>query len=219
MIVNRYGNIYSENILIQMVDDHDLSVMDKEVEQIENLTGSKDFCLVTFKVDDWNKALSPWKAPAVFGKEAFDGKASETLEKLLDFIDKDLMRGKDKSNIHIYIGGYSLAGLFALWCAYKTDIFCGVAAASPSVWFPGFIEYIEENEINTSCVYLSLGDKESKTKNAVMAKVGDNILRMRDHLADVVNIKFEWNEGNHFKDAEIRTAKAFAWVIGQKNIV
>lgn len=54
---------------------------------------------------------------------------------------------------------------------------------------------------------------------SVMAKVGDNILRMRDHLADVVNIKFEWNEGNHFKDAEIRTAKAFAWVIGQKNTV
>ena len=88
-----------------------------------------------------------------------------------------------------------------------------------TVWFTGFLEHIEENEINTSCVYLSLGDKESKTKNAVMAKVGDNILRMRDHLADVVNIKFEWNEGNHFKDAEIRTAKAFAWVIGQKNTV
>ena len=32
-----------------------------------------------------------------------------------------------------HIGGYSLAGLFALWAAYRTDAFSGTAAASPSV--------------------------------------------------------------------------------------
>jgi len=28
-----------------------------------------------------------------------------------------------------------------------------------------------------------------------------------------VRTVLEWNEGNHFKDADIRTAKAFAWAI------
>lgn len=35
----------------------------------------------------------------------------------------------DKDRTYI-IGGYSLAGLFALWAAYQTDVFCAVAAAS-----------------------------------------------------------------------------------------
>ena len=40
-------------------------------------------------------------------------------------------------NVKIILGGYSLAGLFALWASTQTDLFYGVAAASPSVWFPG----------------------------------------------------------------------------------
>ena len=27
---------------------------------------------------------------------------------------------------------------------------------------------------------------------------------------------FEWNEGNHFQDADIRTAKAFLWTIKEE---
>ena len=212
---SKYGNIDSNNILIQMVDDHDLAGIDKEVEYIKSLTGSENFCLVAFKVDEWNDALSPWKAPAVFGNDDFGGKASETLDELLDYIGNHLLKDKESSNIHLYIGGYSLAGLFALWSAYQTDIFEGVAAASPSVWFPGFYEFVENNSINTPNVYLSLGDKESKTKNTVMSKVGEVIGKVYDHLLKKTNVKFEWNEGNHFRDAELRTAKAFAWVLNE----
>ena len=28
-----------------------------------------------------------------------------------------------------------------------------------------------------------------------------------------IHTALEWNEGNHFKDADIRTAKAFAWAM------
>ena len=27
------------------------------------------------------------------------------------------------------------------------------------------------------------------------------------------NTIFEWNQGNHFMEADIRTAKAFAWIM------
>ena len=114
-----------------------------------------------------------------------------------------------------YIGGYSLAALFALWAAYQTDIFKGVAAASPSMWFPRFADYMKENRIKADSVYLSLGDKEEKVKNPVMATVGDRIREAADVLkGQDVNTILEWNEGNHFKDAGIRTAKAFAWLLG-----
>ena len=114
----------------------------------------------------------------------------------------------------IQIGGYSLAGLFALWAAYRTDVFCAVAAASPSLWFPDFYEFMEKNEIKTDKVYLSLGDREEKTRNPVMATVGERIRKAHVLLKERnVNCILEWNEGNHFKDADIRTAKAFAWVM------
>ena len=58
-----------------------------------------------------------------------------------------------------------MAGLFSLWAAYQTDAFAGVAAASPSIWFPDFLQDMKEHGIRTESVYLSLGDREEKTRN------------------------------------------------------
>ena len=87
------------------------------------------------------------------GKEGFGDGAKETLA----FVIKKLIPAvKTKYDISQVIpsilGGYSLAGLFALWSAYQTNAFRAIAAASP-------------------------------------------------------------NEGNHFKEADIRTAKGFSWCI------
>ena len=113
-----------------------------------------------------------------------------------------------------YLGGYSLAGLFSLWAAYQTDLFSGIAAASPSVWFLGFSDYIKERKILTHAVYLSLGDREEKTKNPVMRTVGDCIRQTYESVKDQgIKCTLEWNEGNHFRDVDIRCAKAFSWVL------
>ena len=168
MTIYEYGNPDADTVLIQLTGDHELSVLKNEVEEIRKRT-STDFRLIAAKVDDWNYELSPWKAPAVFGNEDFGDGAVRTLEQILTLC-------TDKSRTY-YIGGYSLAGLFSLWAAYQTDVFSGIAAASPSVWFPGFIEYMKEHEIKSETVYLSLGDREEKTRNSVMSQVG-NCIRM-----------------------------------------
>lgn len=200
-----YGNPDADIVLIQMVDDHDLEGVESEVAEIRKLTNI-DFCLIAIKVQNWNTDLSPWPAPALFGKDDFGNGAADTLKNVLQFTN-------DHSKTY-YIGGYSLAALFALWAGYQTDVFKGVAAASPSVWFPGFVDYMKENSIHTGSVYLSLGDKEEKTRNSVMATVGDRIREACAVLNDKkVNTTLEWNQGNHFKDADIRTAKAFACVM------
>ena len=136
----------------------------------------------------------------------FGDGAERTLAKILE-----LCADPNKT---YYLGGYSLAGLFALWAACRTDRFKGVAAASPSAWFPGFSVYLNAHPIKSRVVYLSLGDREEKTRNSVMATVGT---RMRE-LFDILNAQgavctLEWNPGNHFRDADLRTANAFSWVM------
>ena len=153
MKLYEFGDVNADTVFIQPVDDHDLSGIENEVALIAANCG-KSFRLIAVKIDNWNTDLSPWKAPAVFGKDDFGGGAEETLAGILKLC-------SDVSKTY-YIGGYSLAGLFALWAAYRTDVFKGVAVASPSMWFPGFADYMNENEIKTGAVYLSLGDKEEK---------------------------------------------------------
>ena len=217
LIANHECSIYdcgsADVLLIQPVDDHDIEVLDNEVAEICKLATGKDFTLVAFKVNDWNADLSPWEAQPVFGDHGFAGEAGTTLKFVMEELIPELADDKQPA---IYIGGYSLAAFFALWAAYQTDIFSGVAAASPSVWFPGWIDYAEKNPINASKVYLSLGDKEEKTRNQVMRTVGDNIKRQYNLLqADpgCSACTLEMNPGNHFKEPDMRTAKGFAWLL------
>lgn len=121
MEMQEYGNQSSKIVLIQMVDDHDLEFIEKELLLICEKT-NLDFLLRVFKVKNWNIDLSPWKSSAVFGKEDFSAGAGETL--------KEVLASCSDTARTYYIGGYSLAGLFALWSAYQTDLFKGVAAAS-----------------------------------------------------------------------------------------
>ena len=211
-----YGDPSAKTLLLQMVDDHDLEGIESEAAYIRDLSCRQEFCLRAVKVNRWNEDLSPWPAPAVFGNGDFGNGAQDTLAYLLDEIvlEKDL--GKPESG-KIFIGGYSLAGLFALWAGYQTDRFDGIAAASPSVWFPGFTEYMRENRIHTEAVYLSLGDREERTRNPVMAQVGDAIRTGSDILKKTgIDSILEWNNGNHFKEPDLRTAKAFAWLMNRE---
>ena len=147
----------------------------------------------------------------MFGNEAFGDGAPRTLDFLLNELSSCPVKGR------VFLGGYSLAGLFALWAGYQTDCFRGIAAASPSVWFPGFTDYMKDNKLHADAVYLSLGDREEKTRNPVMARVGDAIREAYDHLQKAgTDCVLEWNKGNHFKDADLRTAKAFAWLMNRE---
>ena len=193
-----------EWVIIQPVDDHDLQGLDEEVALLGNHS-STTFTLVAFRIRNWNVELSPWKAPAVFGREDFGEGASNTLCYVLD----ELVT-RFKGNRYC-LGGYSLAGLFALWSGYQTDVFSSIVGASPSVWFPKWIEYADCHQMKANRVYLSLGDKEPKARNPVMARVGECIERMHE-LLDCEKM-MEWNEGNHFKDNAVRTAKGLAWAI------
>ena len=204
-----YQNEAAKHLLIQPIDEHDLEGLDQEVETIKELS-DKSFSLVAFMIKDWNQELTPWGAPPVFGKTPFGDGAEKTLE----FITSQLLPEVQEDIPHLILGGYSLAGLFALWAGYQTDKFEGIAAASPSVWYPQWIDYASENKPLAKSVYLSLGDKEEKAKNPVMAQVGNAIRKQHELLMEQeINTIFEWNAGNHFVDSDKRMAKGFAWLL------
>ena len=208
-----YGADCAEYLLLQRTDEHELQSMESEVTAIAQ--SAHHFLFAAIPVESWNDALSPWEAPAVWGKQGFGGKAGDTLRFLTEWVIPTLKQQFHlPESVKIILGGYSLAGLFALWASTQTDLFYGVAAASPSVWFPGWMEFEQQHPIQTQRVYLSLGDKEEHTKNIVMAAVGDNIRTLHSRLtARGVDCTLEWNSGGHFKDADLRTARAFQWAM------
>lgn len=202
MRIHEFGNPDAPVVLIEPI--HTVEGMAHEAELLRELAGDR-FLLRAAEVD-WFRDLSPWKAPAVFGDEAFGDGAPETLREILKLTGDPEKR--------YMLGGYSLGGLFALWAAYRTDAFSGIAAVSPSAWFPGFAEFTASRRPMTGRIYLSLGDREEKTRNPAMASVGDRIRELHSLLqAQGIPCCLEWNEGNHFRDPDLRTAKGFAWLL------
>ena len=57
-------------------------------------------------------------------------------------------------------------------------------------------------------LYFSLGDKEAKTKHAILKTVQENTEAIVDYLKTrKIDVTFETNEGNHFKNIDWRIAK------------
>ncbi|MBQ4251459.1 MAG: hypothetical protein II704_00270 [Erysipelotrichaceae bacterium] len=194
-------------LIIHSTDSQEIQAMDSLITLLKE--SGEDFAMAVFKVSDWNGDLSPWPADPVFGREGFAGEAAKTLE----IVEKELVaKLSEVYDVPVIIGGYSLAGLFALWAGYQSDRFAAVAAVSPSVWFDGWKEYAENNRIKVKNVYLSLGDREEKTRNQRMARVGDNI-RLQKQLLEAAGVRcaLEWNPGNHFVDFDKRCAAGYNW--------
>lgn len=177
-----------------------------------------DFILLSIKPKNWNDDFTPWAAPAFrAGEEAPQGRADAYLSCLTKGI-KPYMdthyRTKSEPQ-HTALFGYSLGGLTAVYALYKTTVFGAAASLSGSLWFDDFCEWMEgEKPLRTDLrVYLSLGKKESRSKNPRMAKVAECTQRAKEILAAQLKkpVHFDWNEGGHFHDIEGRFARAVMW--------
>lgn len=104
--------------------------------------GCPNFNLVSVHDFDFEGELTPWTAPGVRkGQPPFKGNAERYLTELLDRIMPETEAKLPAPPLYNALAGYSLAGLFALWSAWKTDRFVRIACGSASFWYPGFIEY------------------------------------------------------------------------------
>ena len=116
------------------------------------------------------------------------------------------------------IAGYSLAGLFALYAIYRTDVFSRVGCTSGSLWFPGFKEYIfsHEPKRRPDCIYFSLGEKEAKTRNPVLKTVQENTEEIQAfYQSKGIDTVFQLNPGNHFVQGIERTIAGIQWLLNR----
>ena len=185
----------------------------------------QDFILVAISNLDWNNDMTPWFAPKLNSKDVDClGKADEYIKILIDKIipqvEEYIIEHLKIQIEYFTIAGYSLAGLFAVYSAYKTDIFTKIVSASGSFWFPKFMDFVKENRISSNIkkIYFSLGNKESNTRNQILATVEKNTIELEKiyHHKGIETI-YEENDGNHFKDAILRMAKGINWILRREN--
>ncbi|MBQ9206295.1 MAG: hypothetical protein IJ158_06225 [Treponema sp.] len=181
--------------------------------------GCPPFTLAAVSNLDWNADMSPWENPPIYKNgEAFSGGANAYIDlltgKIVPAVSNTISTETKPS--FIALAGYSLAGLFALYTAHKTNVFSRIASASGSLWFPDFVKYAESNEFvrKPDCIYLSLGDTETKARNEVLRSVQENTERLCAFWKSKgIHATFELNKGNHFVDSEIRMARGIKWIL------
>ncbi len=169
---------------------------------------------------DWDDEMSPWRVPPIFKNDTpFTGGADIYLGKLINSILPEILGRIHGEPQYMALTGYSLAGLFAVYAMYHTDLFSRIASASGSFWFPDFLSYVKSRELRQKPkrIYFSLGDKEAKTRNKILKSVKDNT-RWLENWYRGMNIQtvFEMNSGNHFRDAAERMAKGIAWILDEE---
>lgn len=179
--------------------------------------GCSNLIFVEIANISWNNDLTPWyMGPISKGDRPCMGYA----DKHLDFIVHTLMnvineKYKDRIMYNI-IAGYSLAGLFAFYSLYETDVFSKAVCVSSSFWYKDFVSFVKDNEMRRKpdSVYFSLGDKESKTNNEFLKVVENNTLLIRAHCEKLgINNIFELNKGGHFTEGNFRMAKGIKWIL------
>ena len=191
----------------------------QKVYEAAQATGCPPFTLVAVSDLDWNHDMAPWDSPPTFkNADPCTGGADDYLrlltEEIIPAAEKELgsvprWRG---------IAGYSLAGLFALYAIYRTNLFSRVSSMSGSLWFPGMKEYIFSHEPKhlPDRMYFSLGDKESKTKNPILRTVQENTEEICAYYQRRgIDTVFQLNPGNHFVQSVERTAAGIAWMLGR----
>ena len=169
--------------------------------------------LFSISVPNWNDDLSPWPSDPVFPHgDEFGGKADIFLKQLLFQLEKK-EKLLDYPVKERYLAGYSLAGLFCLYASSKTDYFQKVASVSGSLWYPGFVEYLKNHPVHAKQVYLSLGNKESKTKNPILKEAMNKTKEIGSIIGGYSGVLLTENPGNHFTDPQGRLFKGIAYLL------
>ena len=191
----------------------------QKVYEAAQATGCPPFTLVAISDLNWNHDMVPWDSPPAFKNATpCTGGADTYLQLLTEEIIPTAEKEINGAPRWRGIAGYSLAGLFALYAIYRTDLFSRVGSMSGSLCFPGMKEYIFSHEPKrwTDCVYFSLGDKESKTRNPVLRSVRQNTEEIYAfYRGKGIDTAFQLNPGNHYNQAVERTVAGLCWLLSR----
>ncbi|MCM3784758.1 alpha/beta hydrolase-fold protein [Neobacillus mesonae] len=137
-----------------------------------------ELILVGIVPNNRNDEYTPWPAKSLSGKSAdFGGSGADYVSYVADTL-KPYMDRSYRTLItpeHTAMIGASLGGMISMYAAYqRPDIFGRIGAISASMWYEGFLSFIQESEVSSyeQRLYMSVGSlegihKESIQKNMV----------------------------------------------------
>lgn len=179
--------------------------------------GGAPCTLVTVSISAWEHDMSPWAIPPISKNAApCTGGADAHLRLLVEEILPQAERTLSGKPIWRGLAGYSLAGLFALYALYKTDVFTRAASVSGSLWYPNFLEYARTQEMKRipKRLYFSLGDREQNTRNPYLKPVRENTQALEAfYRSRGIRTIFRLNPGNHYANSAVRTASGLHWLL------
>ncbi len=213
-------------------------------DEIRKAGSETAFLLLSIRPGNWNDDFTPWSAPAFRkGEEAPKGLAdiylAHVVKEIKPYIDANYRTKPEPEYTAMF--GYSLGGLTAVYSIYRTDVFGAAGSLSGSLWYDGFCAFMEKGRPvrQGMKVYLSLGKKESASRNPRMCRVAECTERAKNTLAEQLRLSechcgtaaeqtdrtdcadsarenpddicFEWNEGGHFHEIPKRFARAVLW--------
>lgn len=182
-----------------------------------SLDENQPFHTLCFHDLNWDEDLSPWPHdPVVQKDDHFTGQADQFLHTVEQVV--EWARTIIGPNTYTILSGYSMGGLFSLYAAYQSTQFDAIVCASGSVWYPGFYDYATTHAMKGQprSIYLSLGRKESQTRNPYLSQTGIFMEKLQKFYKEIhIPCVLEWNPGNHFVNADLRLAKGILWSIEQ----
>jgi len=189
----------------------------EEAQALADALAGQKLTLVTIGGITWEDELSPWSATKYFhGGQDFTGGADTFIHLVGAQIVPQAEQGLGFVPTYRVVAGYSLAGLWALYTLYRTNIFQRVVCASGSLWYDGFLAFMQANQLKPrpDKVYFSLGDKEKNTKNKRLSVVEERTYEAEKLLQQQgINTVFEKNPGGHFQATTERLAQGIRWVL------
>ena len=194
-----------------------LNSIAEEGDRVAEACSDLDLSLLILRDLHWDDDLSPWPAPALSKKDPpFSGGADAHLARIREEFLPEARRRIPGDPSFTAIVGYSMAGLFALYALTRCDLFSRCASMSGSLWYPGVEDYLKRTApmLPPERIYLSLGDKEAKTRHPVLRSVQDVTEHLRDHYRTLgIDTRWELNPGNHFTDPVSRTVRGIRAIL------
>lgn len=184
--------------------------------------GCINFRLVSISGLAWNHDMSPWEIPPISRN---DTPCTGGADEYVQLLEREIVpKAEEKMQGGILwrgIAGYSLAGLFAVYATYQTNLFSRVASISGSLWFPGIKEYIfsHERKHKAEFMYFSLGNRECKTKNPYLKTVQEQTEEIAAfYQKEGMDTIFQMNPGSHFQNTVERMAAGIQTMLKREDI-
>lgn len=206
----------TENSPVVYLHGLDGFALDVEPTLEDAYDGKVSLVVITIPYEEWSNLLAPWSTPDGWPQYvACTGGAPEYIKTFTGQIVPKAESFMQKPGERV-LAGYSLAGLFAIWSLFETDLFDKIACASGSLWFPGFEKWFFTHQMKRipEYVYFSISDEEFNSENKYLEPVKPTTIAVRNWFdRQGVETTFVLDPGDHYQDVLQRTSAAIFWVL------